>query len=184
MSIMDLLSGTKNKTPKQGQNAELGKVLAVGIPIILMAMRTKSQDDSQAKDLGRALEDHEQRNTADAWDRLDQSDEEDGRKILGHVLGSEEDQVIQDIAQRAGVNAGDVRKILSQASPAVMEELAEQTKGDRSPERIREVTNKELKDYQNDTSMPDLQDIISGALGNLGGSGGKSVVSSILKQIL
>lgn len=148
-----------------------------------MAMRTKSQNDTEAEKLGKALQDHENRRGGDVLERLEANDRNDGDKILGHVLGEDRSNVVQEISRKTGVNPEEVEKILTQVSPAMMEELAEETKGDRSPGHIREVADKELKQYQQNPQMPGLDDLLSGVLGGLG-SGGGNALRDVLKKIL
>lgn len=183
MGIMDLLTGGMAAGKGQSANDNLGKVLAIGLPIVLMAMRTKSQNDTEAEKLGKALGDHESRRGGNVFERLEANDREDGDKILGHVLGDDRSKVIQEVARKTGVSPEEVEKILSQASPAMMEELAVETQGNRSPDGIREAADKELKQYQQNPQMPDLNDLLSGVLGGMGSGGGKAL-GDVLKKIL
>jgi hypothetical protein len=61
---------------------------------------------------------------------LNGGDFTDGNKILGHVLGGNQDQMVQGLSSKTGVDSSIISKILPMLAPIIMGYLAKQTKKD------------------------------------------------------
>ena len=59
--------------------------------------------------------------------QIEDVDEEDGAKILGHIFGDEKDKAMASVAKSAGVSTNDVSKVLGSISPSILSGLSEAT---------------------------------------------------------
>lgn len=95
---------------------------------------------------------------------LNGGDFSDGKKILGHVLGGDQDNMIQGLSSKTGVDSSIISKILPMLAPIVMGYLGKQ------------VQNKGVQ------SSGGLGDLLGGLLGGANQTGGSSVLTSVLDQ--
>lgn len=95
---------------------------------------------------------------------LNGGDFSDGKKILGHVLGGDQDNMIQGLSSKTGVDSSIISKILPMLAPIVMGYLGKQ------------VQNKGVQ------SSGGLGDLLGGLLGGTNQTGGSSVLTSVLDQ--
>jgi hypothetical protein len=92
---------------------------------------------------------------------LKEGDFTDGSKILGHVLGGNQDSMVQGLSSKTGVDSSIIAKILPMLAPIVMSYLGKQAKS---------------KGVSNSGGLGDL-------LGGLmNGAGGNSILTSVLDQ--
>ena len=54
-------------------------------------------------------------------------DQEDGEKIVGHILGEEQDDLVRAVAKEAGADPRDVSTVLGSISPTIMNGLSAAT---------------------------------------------------------
>lgn len=97
---------------------------------------------------------------------LNGGDFSDGNKILGHVLGNNQDTMVQGLSAKTGVDSSIISKILPMLAPIIMGYLGKQTKN------------------SNVSSTPDLGGLLGGLLGGGNSSGGSSFGGSILTSVL
>ena len=100
MELTDLLTGAL--AGQIGKKADVDKdevstILEAALPMLLESMNENSKSKKGAESLAKALMDH-----ADDDDDIDNIDEEDGEKILGHILGSKSSTVTKNLAKVAG----------------------------------------------------------------------------------
>jgi hypothetical protein len=103
---------------------------------------------------------------------------DEGGKILGHVLGNDQNSVQDGLSQQTGVSSDKVAMIMKMAAPILMAYLAKQ------------ATNSGLQQDGTTASGGGLSDILGGLLGNSGAqaqsqqapSMGGSILTSILDQ--
>ncbi len=135
--ILDLLSGPMGQqiingvAGSTGQDAsKTSSVLAMGLPVLMKAMQRNATTQEGAEGLMGALSSH-----SGLLDNLggllgggiDQSVQQDGGKILNHVLGDKQQGVTKLIGEKVGVDAGSVGNILQTAAPILMGMLGKQT---------------------------------------------------------
>lgn len=127
MDLQDLLSSAL--TEKIGKNVgadsdAVGNVLQSAIPALLSSMNKNSGTQAGAEALTKALFDH-----ADDDDDVDNVDQEDGEKIINHILGDRADTVKSNLSKVAGnIDTDKVGKILSMAAPLLLGSLGSQAK--------------------------------------------------------
>ncbi|WP_194775756.1 DUF937 domain-containing protein [Pararhodonellum marinum] len=170
--ILDLLSGESGKQILNGVSKEAGitenqaaSVMQMALPVLMGAMQQNAASPQGAAGLLGALNgkhDGSLLNNLGTFfgGGVDQSDLQDGNGILNHVLGAKQPVVGNEIGKKAGLNSGQVLKILAIAAPLVMAYLGKQ------------------KRQANVNSPNDLGSLIGSALG--GNQGNSNIIGAIL----
>ena len=104
MNLLNLLMGTlasdssiNSLSKKTGINASLiTKLLPLAIPILLKELTKNAGREGGAASLLTALGQHT--NTRSIPQQIDDVDEEDGQKIVAHILGDDSDKVVSALA--------------------------------------------------------------------------------------
>ncbi len=103
----------------------LKKLLPLAIPLLLRYMTSNASTQSGALSLLGALTQH---NTARSMDEMfAEADEEDGGKIVKHILGDDSSRAVQTLAAESGLSADDVTRGLGALAPALLAMLAAAT---------------------------------------------------------
>lgn len=144
----------------------------VAVPAIVGGMAANAQSGG-ASSLEKALDKH-----AGSSTKLDDVDEEDGKKIVKNVFGSNTDDVVKAVASKAdakgGVDIGAiVQQILPIVAPIVLAYLANQFAGGKQ--------TKETKAEEPATSGGDIGSILGGLLSS---SQGQDIVGGLLGGLL
>lgn len=131
-SIGSLISGgglsaisRRTKVAKE----DVAKVLSVGIPALVGGMRRNAGAEAGAASLSRALADHSTADISNPGDFLKNADLKDGKKILGHVLGDDQNELVGQISRASGVTKGKTATILALAAPLLLSLLGSQNSG-------------------------------------------------------
>ncbi|MBQ1678855.1 MAG: DUF937 domain-containing protein [Oscillospiraceae bacterium] len=131
-SIGSLISGgglsaisRRTKVAKE----DVAKVLSVGIPALVGGMRRNAGAEDGAASLSRALADHSTADISNPGDFLKNADLKDGKKILGHVLGDDQNELVGQISRASGVTKGKTATILALAAPLLLSLLGSQNSG-------------------------------------------------------
>lgn len=161
-----LISGVAGQT---GQSSDkTGSVLSMALPVLMGAMKRNASTPDGAAGLMSALSGKHDGGILDNLSGLfgggvDQSVMDDGAGILGHVLGSKQDQVQNSLSQKSGMDIGTIGTILKVAAPLIMGYLGKQTK------------------QQNVTDSNGLGSLLGGMLGGSdGGQKQQSLIESFL----
>jgi hypothetical protein len=127
------------------------------VPALLGGIRANTDDPGGASSFARAVDQHDGA-LVDGGVDLDQVDETDGDKIVGHVFGGQRDQVVQALGGIGGAGGDDlVAKLLPILAPIVMSWLAGKLGGQA----------------QGGAQGGGMGDLLGGLLGSvLGGAGG------------
>ncbi|MDK6233044.1 DUF937 domain-containing protein [Aerococcus sanguinicola] len=118
-------------------SADFGKIMTLGLPMIMKAINRNSQDQSGIDSLNQALNDHDK---ADQFESIDQAaeqvDQEDGDKILNHVFKdqNEKEGIIDKIAQALNMDTASVKRTLIVLAPMVLMYLAHRRKSNNVAE--------------------------------------------------
>ncbi len=135
--ILDLLSGPMGQqiissvAGSTGQDSsKTSSVLSMGVPILMKAMQRNASTPEGAEGLMGALSKH-----SGLLDNLggllgggiDESVQQDGGKVLNHVLGDKMEGISQMIGAKTGVDAGSVGSILQSVAPLLLGFLGKQT---------------------------------------------------------
>ncbi len=109
---------------------DLKKLLILALPLIIKYMTNNSQSQSGLSSLFGALGAHQNRGSVES--QIADADTEDGQKIIGHILGDDKDQVVDELSRESGVDAGDVLNVLGTIAPYIMSGLSAATESAQS----------------------------------------------------
>ena len=122
-SIGSLLSGSGlsalSKRTKVNRE-DIAKVLSAGIPALVGGMRRNAGAEAGAESLSRALSDHSTADISNPGEFLKNADLEDGKKILGHVLGEDQNELVAEISKATGVTKAKTTTILALVAPLLL----------------------------------------------------------------
>ena len=172
-SILDLLQGPIGQQIISGVASQTGEstdktsgLLSMAMPMLLGAMKKNASSAEGAQGLLGALSNHQGGvidNLTGFFDGgVDESAQNDGSGILGHLLGSKQDTMVNALSQESGVNAGSVGNILKVAAPLLMGLVGKQTQ------------SAGISDANGLTSL------LGGLMGGSSSGGSSSLLTSIL----
>lgn len=153
MIPLDQVAGRLGIDPAQADG-----LVRRALPTLVSGMQANAAQPGGASSLAGALGEHDGGLLADGID-LDQVDESEGQKILGHVFGANQGSVIEQLGglTGGGDGAGLMGKLLPLLAPIVMSWLAKDLFGGGAG-------------AGGDSPLGDLGDL--GGLGGIGGAGG------------
>ncbi len=133
MNLLGMLMGTLGSgnslnalSGKTGLSAaKLTKLISAALPLLLKFLKKNASSADGALSLLTALGGHKQ--TRSMVDQINDADEEDGAKIINHILGDDKDAVFDQLAKDSDMETADVSKALSNIAPAMMSGLSAAT---------------------------------------------------------
>lgn len=176
----DSISGLSNLTG--ASTSDVSNVLAQALPSLLNGASNQAKDKDTVNSFASALSQHAKDDTKDLSGFLNKVDLKDGSKIIGHLLGSDKNDIISNIASNTGVSQKDTGSILSAIAPLLMSLLGQQTNEDDNKDSGIENLFGSLLDNV------DVGDLLTGLLGdNSSSSSGKqsgNLLGNLLKGFL
>ena len=152
----DSVSGVSKAT--KADNNEVASVLNAALPLLLKGAKKQSEDKDTAESFATALLSHGKKDTSNLSSFLKNVDLDDGSKIIGHLLGKDENSV-KKIAKSSGVSAKKTGDILSAAAPLLMSLLGQESASKKSDNNVAlELAGALLKNV-------DVGDLIGDLLG-------------------
>ena len=152
----DSVSGVSKAT--KADDKEVASVLNAALPLLLKGAKKQSEDKDTAESFATALLSHGKKDTSNLSSFLKNVDLDDGSKIIGHLLGKDDDSV-KKIAKTSGVSAKKTGDILSAAAPLLMSLLGQESASKKSDNNVAlELAGALLKNV-------DVGDLISDLLG-------------------
>lgn len=133
MNLLQLLLGSltsessvNSLVKKTGISSKLiSKLIVMAVPLLIRYMTKNASSQSGAQSLLSALTQHT--NKRSMAEQIDEVDEEDGNKIIGHILGDDKEKVVNTLAGETGLGAEDVNKGLGALAPALLTGLSAAT---------------------------------------------------------
>lgn len=133
MDLLSMLTGTMASgdslqalSGKTGlSDAKLKKLMMAAIPILIKFLTKNAGSAQGAQSLLGALSGHKQ--TRSMASQISEADEEDGAKIIGHILGDQKEDVLQNLAKESDLDTADVSKALASMAPGLMSGLSAAT---------------------------------------------------------
>ena len=155
-------------------SAKLKKLLPLAVPILLKALTSNASSQTGLQSLLGALTQHT--NTKSLPEQIDEADEKDGSKILGHILGGNSAAAVNSLAQQSGLNEQEVNSALSNITPALLSSLSAATSSGSSPKF----------DLSDGLDLGDVMAILGGGAGQSGSllGGGNSQGGGLLGGLL
>jgi hypothetical protein len=92
-------------------NKQVQQLMMLAIPLLLKYMTKNASSGNGAQSLLGALSQHTSKRDMDK--QLDDADEEDGGKIIHHILGSNQGKVTQDLSAQAQTIATQAQDVLT-----------------------------------------------------------------------
>lgn len=140
LNLLQLLLGSMTSQSSVGSisgktglsDKQVKKLIMLALPLLLKYMTSNASSGNGALSLLGALSQHTNKKGMDQ--QLVDADEKDGGKIIGHILGSNEDKVTQDLSAQTGLNSSQIHQVLSIIAPAMMSGVSEAAAGARPDE--------------------------------------------------
>ena len=129
----DSVSGVSKAT--KADNNEVASVLNAALPMLLKGAKKQSEDKDTAESFATALLSHGKKDTSNLSSFLKNVDLDDGSKIIGHLLGKDDDS-IKKIAKSSGVSTKKTGDILSAAAPLLMSLLGQESASKKSDNNV------------------------------------------------
>ncbi len=177
--MSSLLSDANIKTVarKAGvSNEEAASVLATSLPMMLNGANGQASDRQTTESFFQAVKDH-------AGKDPEKVDLKEGGKIVGHLLGKDEETAEKAIATRAGMKPSTVALILAAAAPMIMNALGGSTSSSNSSASTASLLSSLLGGASNSSASSSLMtSALTGVLGSAlgGGSSNNSLLGSLL----
>ena len=132
-----------------GSNKQMYALIIAAIPILIKFLTKNAKKEEGASSLLSALGQHTKKTSAAA--QIEDADEEDGVKILAHILGDNQGKIVKDLSKSTGLSNEQVVKALANLAPATMSGLSAAT----------ETASKQKKASVDLSDGLDLSDIMS-----------------------
>ena len=124
MNLLQLLMGAMTSQSSVGSvsgktglsNKQVQQLMLLAIPLLLKYMTKNASSGNGAQSLLGALAQHTDQKNMDK--QIDDADEEDGSKIISHILGSSQNKVTQDLSVQTGLKPDQISKVSQAASSA------------------------------------------------------------------
>ena len=116
-AAISALSGKAGSSSKQ-----TSLLISLAIPILLKYLTGNASSQSGASSLLGALMQHTSKKSMAA--QLQDADEEDGSKIISHILGDDTSAVISQLSQQTGMSEDMVSVLLDSMAPGLMSGLS------------------------------------------------------------
>lgn len=121
---LDQLAGQLGVNEQQAEQAARAT-----LPALLGGIQANTEDPGGAASFAQAVQQHDASLVEGGVD-LNEVDPQDGQKIVNHVFGAQQDQVVQQLGGLGGVGgSGLIQKLLPILAPIVMAYLAKQLTG-------------------------------------------------------
>lgn len=126
----DSIDGLSNLTGVSEKDVK--NVLAQALPSLLDGAKGQAKNKETSEGFATALSEHAKNDTNDLTKFLGNVDLADGAKIIKHLLGSNNDTVVKDVAKQSGVSKAKTSSVLSGLGPLLMSLLGQQTNEDNN----------------------------------------------------
>ena len=112
--------------------SKVNAVLTDALPVLVGKMSDNASTKAGAESLNKALNEHKTGEVIDAAAFLKSADSDDGKKILGHILGADEAAATKALSKKSGVSGSKVGTILSLVAPLLLSQLGNKKDDDTS----------------------------------------------------
>lgn len=153
----DSISGLSNATGASG--SDITSVLSKALPTLLKGANEQATNKKTSESFVTALSQHAKDDTNNLSAFLGNVDLSDGAKIIGHLLGSDKENIVSDIAEETGVSKAKTNSILSAIAPLLMSLLGQQADKEDTGSDIGDLVGSLL-------SNVDVGDLLTGLLGD------------------
>ena len=130
MNLLQLLLGAmlsgssvNSVSAKTGiKSALVKKLIIAALPTLIKYLTKNASSQNGALSLLSALTQHTSKRTIS--EQIDEVDENDGAKIIRHILGNDEEKVVRDLSEETGLKTEEVTRGLASIAPALLSGLS------------------------------------------------------------
>lgn len=126
-ALLEALLGDKavGKVSEQtkANGSQIQQVIAAALPLLVSGMTQNSQTSEGAESLSNALEHHAAKDTSDIAKLIEEVDAEDGKKVVGHVLGDKQKDITKALSKKTGLTQKQVLSVLAIVAPILLSML-------------------------------------------------------------
>ena len=133
MNLLQLLlvslttdDSVKQVSKKTGvSSSAVTKLLIAAIPLLISYMTKNASKKDGAQSLLGALLQHTSTNTVS--NQIKDADSDDGAKIIAHILGKDQNAIVNNLAAQANISTAQVNSVLNNIAPALLNSLSTAT---------------------------------------------------------
>ena len=133
MNLLQLLLGSMTSSnsvnsvaKKTGANSGLvSKLMLLAIPMLIKYLTKNASTKAGQQSLLGALTQHKDTDTL--ANQIGKADEDDGAKIINHILGKDKDSVVAQLVGETGMSTSQVNQTLSAIAPSLLSGLSAAT---------------------------------------------------------
>lgn len=126
MNLINMLMGSMNTESSVNSlaqqsgasNKQISTLMMIAIPILIKMMTKNASSQSGAQSLLGALSQHTSQKSM--TQQIQNADQEDGAKIISHILGDQSSSVMSSLAQQTGMSSDQISSVLGSMAPALM----------------------------------------------------------------
>ena len=122
-------------------SADVSNILSAALPLLLAGAQNQSSNASTSAGFLNALTSHSANDTSNLAAFVQNTDLEDGAKIVQHLLGDESSEIVKQIAKKAGVSQKEAAKVMSAAAPLLMSKLGQELNSQASAQNTSASTS-------------------------------------------
>ena len=165
-----LLGGFQQESTVQNISAQSGasgnqimKLIAMALPLLIKYMTKNAGSQEGAMSLLGALGQHKETNNIAK--QVKDADVDDGKKIIGHILGDDKKEVLGNLAEETGMDVSQVNDALGSMAPGLLSGVsaAADTAGTQKKKGV---------DLSDGIDLGDVMGLLGGMTGGSGGGGG------------
>lgn len=161
-------------------------LLMAAIPLLISYMTKNASSKKGAQSLANALTQHT--STSTAKQQIETADEDDGSKIIAHILGNDQTKVVNNLADETGLTASQVTKTLSTIAPYLLSSLSTATTTATKQQQQKQTATKTTKssgvDLSDGIDLSDLMGLLGGATSTSSQSSGSGLTGMLLDSLL
>lgn len=181
MNLMQLLLGSltsddslKSASKKSGVSSEtISKLLIAAVPLLINYLTQNASKKDGAESLLSALGQHTSTQTVSQ--QIKTADETDGAKIISHILGNDQNNVISSLAQQTNISTDQVNSVLNSVAPALLNSLSTATNATATSVNANKV------DLSDGIDLSDIAGLLNGAgVTNTAGNQASGLLGSLL----
>lgn len=143
----DNLQNISNKT--NTSPAAVEQIVKLAGPLLVNALANNTKTEQGKQSLHTAIKTkHTTTTGTDLSTLLQNVDLQDGTKILGHILGSEQDQVTNQLAKKTGIDSSQATNVLSILAPMILGNLGSQVESNnQTPDDLASTVQQEANSF-------------------------------------
>ena len=107
---------------------EANSAVEVILPMLLKGMQGQANNKATKEGFLKALDDHSKSDIDDVTKFVKNVDEDDGAKIVKHLLGTHTDEVAAKAKKKSGLSTKDIIKIMAILAPLLMSQMGKTAK--------------------------------------------------------